>query len=138
MSARRLVTRRQLALETVWVSLQGHCSQPWGTEPSPGPCFQLPSLVVARGGQLNWGTATLRWCWFLRVSGCSWIPLPLSFFFFTKSSFLKTRQVTAQLTSGKRLPGREGGLWPEEQTLAFLPWLDGGDAGRVLLGCSLK
>lgn len=136
-SARRLVIRRQPALETVWVSLQAHCSQPWGTEPSPRPCFQLPSLVVARGGQLNWGTATSQWCWFLRVKRLL-VDSPAPFCFFTKSSFLKTTPVTAQLTSGKSLPGREGGLWPEEQTLAFLPRLDGGGAGRGLLGCSLK
>lgn len=86
------------------MSLQGHCSQPWGTEPSPRPCFQLPSLVVARGGQLNWGTATSRWCWFLHVSGCSWIPLPLSFFY------------KEQLHSSAHL--REESAWPGGWALA--------------------
>lgn len=74
------------------------------------------------------------------VSTCKWLlmdsPAP---FFFTKSSFLKTTQITAESSpQGKCLSGQGGGLWPEEQTLAPLPWLDGSGAGRGLLGCSLK
>lgn len=99
----------------------------------------LPAPVA--GGGPGWPTKLgHRHVTVVLVSTCKrlLVDSPAPFCFFTKSSFLKTAPVTAQLTSGKSLPGREGGLWPEEQTLAFLPRLDGGGAGRGLLGCSLK